>query len=325
MNVPERLGSSIDGATKQAGGVLAGVRERISLPVALVAPTVAVLLFLLVIPVLISIRLSISGWSPIAGVPWWNAEVIWLDNYIEVLTNSEFIYSIGLTIFIVAVAVTLEFIVGFALALLCTGDFPGQKLFVLIFLTPMMVMPVVVGNTFRILFRSGGPIDAIIALFVGHPVSIQWGSTFPAALFPILLGEVWHWYPLLFLILYSGLNSLPESQLQAAKTLGASPLQIFRTISIPNLMPVILIGIVIRAMGAIKIFDIVFAITNGGPGTTTEVISLYLFRQSFEQFNIGFGSAAAWIVFIVSVLIFTKALSPLLYEEDEYTEEVEGA
>jgi multiple sugar transport system permease protein len=129
----------------------------------------------------------------------------------------------------------------------------------------------------------------------------------------------------LFLILYSGLNSLPESQLQAAKTLGASPLQIFRTISIPNLMPVILIGIVIRAMGAIKIFDIVFAITNGGPGTTTEVISLYLFRQSFEQFNIGFGSAAAWIVFIVSVLIFTKALSPLLYEEDEYTEEVEGA
>ena len=305
--------------------LLESVRDRVSIPVLLVVPTVAVLLFLLVVPVVISVWLSLTGWTPISGVPWWEAEIIWFDNFIKLFQDGDFLYSVALTVGIVVTAVTFEFLIGFGLALLCTGDFPGQKFFVLAFLTPMMVLPVVVGNTFRIMFRPGGPIDSVIAVFVGHPVSIQWGSTFPAALVPILVGEIWHWYPLLFLIMYSGLSSLPETQLQAAKTLGASPLQVFRTISIPNLMPVILIGLVIRSMGAIKIFDIVFAITRGGPGTSTEVISLYLFRQSFDQFQIGYGSAGAWIIFIVSVLIFSRALAPLLYEEEIYPEEAENA
>lgn len=311
--------------TERVGGLFEPITDRVSVPVLLVLPTVAVLLFLLVVPVLVSIRLSFSAWSPTAGVPWWESEVIWFDNFVTLFQDPDFLYSAALTVGIVVTAVTFEFIIGFGLALLCTGDFPGQKFFVLAFLTPMMVLPVVVGNTFRILFRPGGPIDSVIAIFVGHPVSIQWGSRFPAALVPILVGEIWHWYPLLFLIMYSGLNSLPETQRQAAKTLGASPLQVFRTISIPNLMPVILIGLVIRSMGAIKIFDIVFAITRGGPGTTTEVISLYLFRQSFDLFQIGYGSAGAWIIFIVSVLIFSRALAPLLYEEEIYPEEVDNA
>jgi len=310
--------------SSESATIVESITDRVSVPVLMVVPTVAVLLFLLVVPVLVSIRLSLSSWSPIAGVPWWEAEIIWLDNFVELFGDSDFLYSVALTVGIVVTAVTVEFVVGFGLALLCTGDFPGQKFFVLAFLTPMMVLPVVVGNTFRILFRPGGPIDSIIAVFVGHPVQIEWGSQFPAALVPILVGEIWHWYPLLFLIMYSGLSSLPDTQRQAAKTLGASPFQMFRTISIPNLMPVILIGLVIRAMGAIKIFDIVFAITKGGPGTTTEVISIYLFKQSFEQFNIGYGSAAAWIIFIVSVLIFSRALAPLLYEEEVYPEEADA-
>lgn len=314
-----------EGDSNPAGDLLETVRDRVSIPVLLVLPTVAVLLFLLVVPVIVSIWLSLTGWTPIAGVPWWEADIIWFDNFINLFKDQDFLYSVALTVGIVVTAVTCEFFIGFGLALLCTGDFPGRKFFVLAFLTPMMVLPVVVGNTFRILFRPGGPIDSVIAIFVGHPVAIQWGSTFPAALVPILVGEIWHWYPLLFLIMYSGLNSLPENQRQAAKTLGASPLQVFRTISIPNLMPVILIGLVIRSMGAIKIFDIVFAITRGGPGTTTEVISLYLFRQSFDQFQIGYGSAGAWLIFIVSVFIFSKALAPLLYEEEIYPEEAEKA
>jgi multiple sugar transport system permease protein len=313
-----------DGGIPLGADLLTAAKERISLPVLLVIPTVAVLLFLLVVPVLISIRLSLSGWTPIAGVPWWESEIIWFDNFFALFQDQDFLYSVALTVGIVVTAVTFEFFIGFGLALLCTGDFPGQKFFVLAFLTPMMVLPVVVGNTFRILFRPGGPIDSVLSVFVGHPVAIQWGSEFPAALVPILVGEIWHWYPLLFLIMYSGLSALPENQLQAAKTLGASPIQVFRTISIPNLMPVILIGLVIRSMGAIKIFDIVFAITRGGPGTSTEVISLYLFRQSFDQFEIGYGSAGAWIIFIVSVLIFTKALGPLLHEEEIYPEEAEN-
>jgi multiple sugar transport system permease protein len=268
--------------------------------------------------VLVSIYLSLTDWRPVSGRPWWRAELVGFDNYVSLATNGEFLYSVGFTLFIVVTAVTLEFLIGFGLALLCQGEFRGKRLFVLALLTPMMIMPVVVGNVFRMMFRPGGPIDQAIGLVVGQPVSTQWMSTFPAAIVPILSGEVWHWYPLLFLILYSGLEAVPETQVRAAETLGASPLQIFRRITLPNLLPVILIGLVIRAMGAIKIFDVVFATTRGGPGASTQVISLYLYEQSFEFFNIGFGSAVAWVIFIASVAVFARMLAPLLYEEELY-------
>lgn len=299
--------------------------ERLPLSVWLIVPAEAVLLFLLIVPTLISIFLSFTAWQPTMGYPWFEAPVMGVGNYVNLLTDTRFLYSLGLTVGIVVTAVTAEFLIGFALALLCQGDFRGQKVFVLLLLTPMMVMPVVAGNMFSILFRQGGPVNSFLAIFAGGPVEIAWLSSFPAALVPIFAAEIWHWYPLLFLILYSGLNALPQDQIQAAETLGASPLQVFRYISLPALKPVILIGLVIRAMGAIKMFDIVFLLTKGGPGNSTEIISIYLYKQTFEFFNIGFASAAAWIIFIASIAVFVSALRPLLYEAEIYEEDGETA
>lgn len=301
------------------------ITERLPLSVWLIVPAEAVLLFLLIVPTLISIFLSLTAWEPTVGYPWFEAQLMGLDNYTNLLTDSKFLYSLGLTVFVVVAAVTAEFFIGFVLALLCQGDFLGQKLFVLILLTPMMVMPVVVGNMFAILFRSGGAVNVFLSFLAGSPIEIAWLSSFPAALVPIFAAEIWHWYPLLFLILYSGLNAIPEDQIQAAETLGASSIQVFRYISLPALKPVILIGLVIRAMGAIKMFDIVFLLTGGGPGNSTEIISIYLYKQTFQFFNIGYAAAAAWIVFIASIVLFVLALRPLLYETEVYEEEGETA
>jgi multiple sugar transport system permease protein len=303
---------------------LSSITDRIPLSVWMITPAEAVLLFLLIVPTLVSIFLSFTTWQPTVGYPWFEASMVGFDNYISLLSDGTFLYSLALTVGVVITAVTAEFLIGFGLALLCQGEFPGRKLFVLLLLTPMMVMPVVAGNMFSILFRQGGPINAILSLLAGSTVEIAWLSSFPAALVPIFAAEIWHWYPLLFLILYSGLNALPEDQIQAAETLGASPLQIFRLISLPALKPVILIGVVIRAMGAIKMFDIVFLLTSGGPGNSTEIISIYLYKQTFEFFNIAFASAAAWIIFIASIVVFVLALRPLLYETEIYEEEGEN-
>lgn len=297
------------------------LRERVSLPVWMILPSQIVLLFLLVVPVIISIWLSLTSWSPTSPNPWWGAEFIGLENYVSLLTDQQFLYSSGLTILIIAVAVGVEFIIGFGLALLVRGEFKGQKLFVIALLTPMMVMPVVAGNMYFMLFRTTGVVNQVLSWILMTNVEIPWLNSFPVALVPIIVADIWHWYPLLFLIMFSGLNAIPETQVQAARSLGASRLQIFRHIELPNLMPVILIGLVIRAMGAIKLFDLIFILTGGGPGKTTENISMFLFKQTFEFFNIGRSSAAAWIVFVVSVGVFSYALRPLLYEIYEAPEE----
>jgi len=186
----------------------------------------------------------------------------------------------------------------------------------------MMVVPVVAGNIFFLLFRQEGPINSILEMVISQPVDIQWLTSFPTALVPIIAADVWKWTPLLFLIMYAGLSNLPEGQVDAARAMGATKLQIFKHITLPVLMPVILIGLVIRLMGALRVFDLVWILTGGGPGTSTEVISIYLFRNTFEFFRIGYTSAASLLVFIVAVTVFTIALRPLLgagtrtFEED---------
>ncbi|MFB6134090.1 MAG: carbohydrate ABC transporter permease, partial [Halanaeroarchaeum sp.] len=118
-----------------------------------------------------------------------------------------------------------------------------------------------------------------------------------------------------------GLNNLPEQQIQAAELFGASRLQRFRYIALPYLKPVILIGVVLRAMGAIKMFDIIQLLTGGGPANSTQNISMYINELTFETFRIGYASTVAWVVFIVSVAVFSFLLRPLLYEVTETPDE----
>lgn len=300
--------------------------ERVPLAVWMVLPAQAVLLFLVLVPALISIYLSLTGWQPTLGVEWWNAELTWFANYVELAQDGEFIYSMAFTIGILVAAVSIEFVIGFGLALLCQGEFFGKKAFVLALLTPLMVMPVVSGNTFYMFFRSDGLVNSTLTVLLGHPVTIQWLSEFPIAVVPILLADIWHWYPLMFLIMLSGMSNLPTDQKRAAELLGASRLQIFRYVSYPYLKPVILIAIVIRSMGAIKMFDVIMLTTRGGPASLTQNVSVYINELTFDLFRTGYASTAAWVVFLISVIVFSLALRPLLYElEDEPVEDEDQA
>ena len=170
----------------------------------------------------------------------------------------------------------------------------------------MMITPVGVAYMFRMLTdTSKGPFTPIwqaMGLTDFSWVNNAWGARTA-----ILIADVWQWTPFMFLVIYSGLGAVPPEPVEAAKTLGASDWQIFRRITLPSIKPVILIALIIRALEAFKIFDLIFIMTGGGPGSSTESISLYLYRTAFTFGRLSFASAAA-----VLVLLFVAAVSWLL-------------
>jgi multiple sugar transport system permease protein len=178
----------------------------------------------------------------------------------------------------------------------------------------------VVGNNFYMLFFAEGPVNALISYIVGEPFRLDWLSHPTWAIFPVMLAEIWQWYPLMFLIMMAGLRGLPPNQLRAAEVLGASVWQTFWRIKIPQLVPIILIAFVIRMMEVLKLFDVVYIMTKGGPGTVTETISIYMFKIGLRDFRTSYISAGAWIVLIASVFLFVRLLKPILYKVEKFEE-----
>ncbi|MBU4192785.1 MAG: sugar ABC transporter permease, partial [Proteobacteria bacterium] len=145
----------------------------------------------------------------------------------------------------------------------------------------------------------------------GAEATVEWFRSSPTAIIAVIVTEVWHWTPLFFLILLSGLNAVPENPVRAAVILGASPRQVFWRVVMPTLKPVIIVAFVIRSMEIIKLFDEVFMLTRGGPGSATETISLYIYKLAFNDFQLAYGAAAAFLVLVGSLLLVHLLLAPV--------------
>jgi len=280
----------------------------------LAMPMQLLLWFLLIIPTLIVLYLSLVAWEPRMGTDWWQAPFSWFRNYGHVISDVRFWQAIVRTICVVAVAVMLEFTIGLGLALFFQRDFLGKRLFTSVILYPMMLPWVVVGLAFYLLFLEKGPVNYILIHFLGFKAGVAWYHYPVLALSTIILADVWQWTPFMFLILYSGLGALPRDPVEAAMTLGASRWQIFRYITMPMLKQVVIIALIIRSLEAFKIFDLVFIMTGGGPGTATESISLYIYRLGFVYGQLSYAAAMA-VLILISISIITRlAVRPLEYE-----------
>lgn len=283
----------------------------------LVAPLQLLLWFLLIVPTLIVLYLSLVNWQPIMGVDWWQAPWAWFRNYARVIHDVRFWEALLRTAAIVVVAVSLEFLLGLGLALLFGQDFPGKRVLTSILLYPMMLPWVVVGLVFYLLFLERGPVNYLIALLFGPQATFDWLGVPVAALSVVVLADIWQWTPFMFLILYSGLGALPREPREAAMTLGASGWQIFRYITLPLLRPIIVVASVIRALEAFKIFDLVFIITRGGPGTATESISLYIYLLSAVYGQLSYAAAMAVLILLLIAVVTRLAIVP--FERREAT------
>ncbi len=298
--------------TRKAGGL----RSKFGLNVLLIIPLQVILNFVLLVPFALAIYLSLTNWSPITG-PWYQAPIVGGENYVSILTTPRFQHAIENTLVIMGGAVAMEFAIGLVLALaFFSWEFRGKSVFASIFLVPMMVIPAISGFTFQTIFSTQGALNDILTRFSGTTVAVDWLHVPSSALLAVILADVWQWTPFMFLLLYAGMTALPSDPIKAARVMGASERQIFRRIMLPLLKPIITIALIIRSLEAFKIFDVPFIMTQGGPGTTTETISIFLYLQAIEFARVAWASAGAIIIFIVIVIVTLRASRPLLPRAD---------
>jgi multiple sugar transport system permease protein len=274
-------------------------RERIFrlIPFVLVE---AMFVLLLGVPFALTVYISLLKWR--ANRPFEQAYFEGLGNYVDVLTDVEFWWALARTFYFAGVAVGLELIIGFALAMLVARHVRGRRIYITIFLIPMMVVPVVVGYNFSMIYLDSGPLNQILlplTTVLGVEPRIRWLSHPIAAQWAIIFADVWQWTSLTFLIFLSGFSALPPQLINAARVMGASRWQIFRRVQLPLLKPVIVIAVVIRGMEALKIFDQSVLLTFGGPGNSTQTVAFYLWRQVWQFNKFSFGAAASILLLLM--------------------------
>jgi multiple sugar transport system permease protein len=286
-------------------------RESRKLGFRLTLPAQILVLFIAVFPLLMQLYISLTDWSPLDGIPWWNAWESWntFANYTDLAIDSRFWSALGRTALVMIVCVPVEFLLGFALAILFMDDFRGKRVFYSILLTPMMVVPAVAGYMFFMLFQSGGPVNDIISSLTGGMFTLAWLSSPGWALVAVMISDIWQWTPLMFLILLAGLAGVPEDQLKAATLLGASWPQRFRTIVLPKMKTIIIIALAIRVIENFKIFDTLYIMTGGGPGVATETISVYIYKVTQNDLIWGYVAAIALAILIVLSVLANLAIS----------------
>ncbi len=232
-----------------------------------------------------------------------------LLNYARLFADARFFAALGHTFLFMAVALPLELLFGLLLALLLLERLPGKQIFVALLVLPVVISPIVAGATWRLMFDNRfGPVNQILSWLAGEPVTILWVVD-PDFVYPaILTAEIWQWTPFMFLLLLAGLTAVDRSLIEAAQIDGAGWFTITTRILIPVIRPVLAIALLIRALDLFRLFDVVWALTKGGPGTMTETISVYAYVQGFQQFETSYTAAMAFVVILLLSLLVMLAL-----------------
>jgi multiple sugar transport system permease protein len=276
----------------------------------MVRPTQLLLLFIVVFPLLMQLYISLTDWSPLDGVNWVEAWRSWngFANYLDLVGDTRLWAALWRTLVVILVCVPAEFLLGLGLAVLFLDNFPGKRILYSILLMPMMVVPAVAGYMFFMLFQSGGPINGLISSITGLDIRTVWLSDPGLALIAVMIADIWQWTPLMFLILLAGLIGVPEDQLKAATLLGASWWQRFTTIMLPRIRTVMAIAIVIRVVEIFKIFDNLVIMTGGGPGVSTETISVYIYKVTLQDLNWSYVATVALLILVALSLLTVLGL-----------------
>ena len=235
------------------------------------------------------------------------------DNFRKLMRADPLFWnSFLLTFKFVILAVTMEFILGFALAFLIFKFVARQRLLTTLLLIPMMLAPVAVGLIWRLLLQGDFGMAIYYLRAVGLLAQNAAVLSQPDLVFPAIVAiDIWQWTPFVTLVMLAGLMSLPRAPFEAAMMDGAGPLRIFLDVMLPLLRPIIALVLLLRGIDAFKEFDKVFIMTGGGPGTLTELVSIYAYRVNFRNWDLGYGAAVAFMVYLVVLIlcsVFYKAV-----------------
>lgn len=267
----------------------------------LIGPAMAVLLGLMVYPLVRALELSFYTFLPTGRV--WAGT----DNFEELFTNTQFHNSLWVTAKFTFFAVSAEMLLGFGIALLLNKKLKFRGLMQTLFLVPIVISPTVVALLWQLLYSQNGVIDFIVIPILGH--RIEWLSNPDIALWAIILPDIWQWTPMVVLVMLAGLQAVPDHMQEAAIMDGASRHQRFIDITLPYLKNLIVLLLILRIIGAIRVFAKVFVLTRGGPGGATNVVSMELYRQAFRFTSFGKASAMALVLmgFVLAIaLLFSR-------------------
>jgi multiple sugar transport system permease protein len=239
-----------------------------------------------------------------------------LQNFADVAGDPVARSALLLTAILSVINVTIEFTLGFVLALAMVKAFRGRGLVMSILIVPLFISPVIVGQAWALfLQRPFGPADYVLSQIVGRPVTISWLTERPWYYVSIIIADVWQWTPFMFVVLLAGLAAIPQHLYEAAELDGVSPWQTFIYITVPQMAPIILLAITFRLLDAVRLFDVIFIMTGGGPGTATYTASYYLYQVGFQQFHLSVATAGSWIFLILLSVVIMVLVRRLLRAE----------
>ncbi len=295
-NISAFAGRPVNDAPALRAGRRAGLSDR-SIVWLFIAPTMVLLLAINVFPLIWAIRLSFTGFMANLPSP---AGFIGLDNYTDILTDEDVWAHFQATAHFVLWTIALQIIVGLGLALLINQKFSGHSFWTTLILLPMMLSPAVVGNFWTLLLQPQiGPFNYFVGFFTGvAPSSFTMIGSVALAPWTIVMVNTWMWTPYVMLICLAGLRSIPDYIYEAAEVDRASPLRQFWSITLPMVTPFLMLAVLFQAIQSFEMFDLVNLLTSGGPGSTTELVSITLKREAFEKWNTGYASALAVVLFV---------------------------
>jgi len=276
------------------------------------APTLLILLAINIFPLIWTVYLSFTNYR--VNRPGKDVEFIGLRNYERILSDSDIWITMQATAHFLFWTIFFQVLIGFALAYLINKKFKGNDLWTTIIVFPMMLSPAVVGNFWTFLYQPQiGLFNYFISFLTGaDPSSFSMIGDINLAPWAIVIVDTWMWTPFVMLICLAGLRSIPDSIYEAAECDRASRWRQFWTITIPMVLPFLMLAVLFRGIENFKMFDLVVQLTGGGPGSITELTSINLKREAFEKWRTGYASAYAVILFVTVfglASIYVKALN----------------
>jgi multiple sugar transport system permease protein len=268
-----------------------------------VLPALIMLLAITIYPLIRTLYLSVISLE-LSVSP--NEQFVGLDNFSKAFSGDPRFWNAMMnTGILVLVGVTIQLLLGMGLALLASEMGRSRTIWVTLFMIPIMIAPVASGYQFRIIFSDTfGPLNYMVRTVSGGNISPPaWTADASTSLLTIMITDIWQWAPFMLLITLAGLESISPELLEAAKVDGGSYWQILRRIKIPMLLPIIIIGVLIRMMDTFKTFDLVFLLTGGGPGSSSETVAYYTYLNGFKFFSMGYTAALAFIQLVVIVFV----------------------
>ncbi len=274
----------------------------------LMLPTIIVLAVITIYPFIWMVVMSFKETAMDPG-----EKDVWIGlyNYIRLLDDEPFLNGVKLLIWYFILCLSIEMIVGTSVAMLINNA-KFENFFIVIFIMPMMVAPIVVGYLFRFLYnvsfgwgywflKSAGLMGGETILANAKPWLLPFMPS--TAFMAVVAADVWEWTPLIILIVLAGLKAVPQDQLEAARVDGAGPVRTFLEVTLPNIKGVLVIAVVVRFMDNVRLIDLIYVLTKGGPADTTKILPFYLYNVSFRYFEFGRGAAIGFILLLFTIIM----------------------